>query len=116
MSQAQTSLLEDPSADGKTGDITSFKDDVRRFAWNGRPTAVEITKVDYNGQGVAVETFTNEFWTSKQLAGNSLHEVSYRACFKSQLVGFFVERLTEPDDLVYDPFMGRGPDPIRWTV
>ena len=113
MSQAQTSLLEDPSADGKTGDITSFKDDVRRFAWNGRPTVVEITKVDYNGQGVAVETFTNEFWTSKQRAGNSLHEVSYRACFKSQLVGFFVERLTEPDDLVYDPFMGRGTTPVE---
>ncbi len=53
-------------------------------------------------------TFTNEFWTSKQRAGHSLHEISYRACFKPQLVDFFVQRLTEPGDLVYDPFMGRG--------
>jgi hypothetical protein len=52
--------------------------------------------------------FTNEFWTSKQRAASSLHEVSYRACFKPQLPRFFVERLTETGDLVYDPFMGRG--------
>lgn len=52
--------------------------------------------------------FVNEFWTSKQRAGHPLHEVSYRACFKPQLPKFFIERLTEADDLVYDPFMGRG--------
>lgn len=52
--------------------------------------------------------FTNEFWTSKQRAAHPLHEVSYRACFKPQLPRFFIERLTQPDDLVYDPFMGRG--------
>lgn len=57
-------------------------------------------------QGVPV--FTNEFWTSKQRAAHPLHEVSYRACFKPQLPRFFIERLTQPGDLVYDPFMGRG--------
>jgi len=57
-------------------------------------------------QGVPV--FTNEFWTSKQRAAHPLHEVSYRACFKPQLPRFFIERLTHPGDLVYDPFMGRG--------
>ncbi|HEY5811375.1 MAG TPA: DNA methyltransferase, partial [Terrimicrobiaceae bacterium] len=36
------------------------------------------------------------------------HEVSYRACFKPQLPRFFIERLTRPGDVVYDPFMGRG--------
>jgi hypothetical protein len=55
-----------------------------------------------------VPTFTNEFWTSQQRQAHSLHEVSYRACFKPQLPGFFIEQLTQPDDFVYDPFMGRG--------
>ena len=52
--------------------------------------------------------FLNEFWTSRQRAAHSLHEVSYRACFKPQLPRFFIERLTSPGDRVYDPFMGRG--------
>jgi hypothetical protein len=34
--------------------------------------------------------------------------VSYRACFKPQLPRFFIERLTTPGGIVYDPFMGRG--------
>lgn len=57
-------------------------------------------------QGVPL--LTGEFWTSRQRAANSLHEVSYRACFKPQLPAFFITRLTAPDDRVYDPFMGRG--------
>lgn len=52
--------------------------------------------------------YENEFWTSKQRDGHSLHEVSYRACYKPQLPGFFIERFCKPDDVVYDPFMGRG--------
>jgi hypothetical protein len=55
-----------------------------------------------------VPVYTNEYWTAKQRACHSLHEVSYRACFKPQLPGFFIERLTRPGDRVYDPFMGRG--------
>jgi hypothetical protein len=55
-----------------------------------------------------VPTYVNEFWTSKQRAASSLHEISYRACFKPQLPRFFIERLTAPGDIVYDPFMGRG--------
>lgn len=58
--------------------------------------------------GPAVPVFLNEFWTAKQRAAHSLHEVSYRACFKPQLPRFFIERLTGPGDRVYDPFMGRG--------
>lgn len=56
----------------------------------------------------ALPVFVGEFWTAKQRSGHSLHEVSYRACFKSQLPAFFIERLTRPGDRVYDPFMGRG--------
>lgn len=65
-----------------------------------------------NGQS-EVPTFVNEFWTAKQRAANSLHEVSYRACFKPQLPRFFIERLTQPGDVVYDPFMGRGTTPLE---
>ena len=107
MSQFQPSLLEGPGV-GSLAGVTSFEDDIRQFAWDGRPTDVEMTEADCDGHSVRARTFTNEFWTSKQRAGHSLHEISYRACFKPQLVDFFVQRLTEPGDLVYDPFMGRG--------
>src|SRR5438093_12135158 len=67
------------------------------------------TRVTSLGEGKdAVPVFINEFWTSKQRAASSLHEISYRACFKPQLLRFFIERLTEPNALVYDPFLGRG--------
>jgi hypothetical protein len=69
---------------------------------------VETSARSFTAQEVRVPTFINEFWTSKQRAANSLHEVSYRACFKPQLPRFFIERLTEPGDFVYDPFLGRG--------
>jgi hypothetical protein len=55
-----------------------------------------------------IPVYLNEFWTSKQRAANRLHEISYRACFKPQLPRFFIERLTNPGDIVFDPFMGRG--------
>jgi hypothetical protein len=79
------------------------------FSCAGRPTITSTTTVTEPGGGpVAVPTFTNEFWTSRQRAAHSLHEVSYRACFKPQLPRFFTERLTRPGQRVYDPFMGRG--------
>ncbi|MCS6951172.1 MAG: site-specific DNA-methyltransferase, partial [bacterium] len=55
-----------------------------------------------------VPTYINEFWTAKQRQANSLHEIAYRACFKPQLPRFFIELLTQPGEVVYDPFMGRG--------
>lgn len=54
-----------------------------------------------------------EFWTASQRQANRLHEVSYRACFKPQLPAYFIDRLTEPGDLVYDPFAGRGTTAIE---
>jgi len=52
--------------------------------------------------------YINEFWTSKQRQASSLHEISYRACFKPQLPYFFIDKLTAENDFVYDPFLGRG--------
>ena len=106
MDQLQLSLLEGRHTDGPG--LASVVAELRRFAWNGRATDIGVTEADCDGQRVRVETLTNEFWTSKQRAGNSLHEISYRACFKPQLVDFFVQRFSEPGDRVYDPFMGRG--------
>ena len=83
--------------------------ELRAFTWNGRATTKNVTSVGHaSRRPIVVETLTNEFWTSRQRAANSLHEVSYRACFKPQLPRFFIERFTAPGDLVYDPFMGRG--------
>jgi hypothetical protein len=82
-----------------------FRFELENFRAFGTSTAATHLTVD-SGETIAV--FTNEFWTSKQRAASSLHEVSYRACFKPQLPRFFIERLTQPGDLVYDPFMGRG--------
>jgi hypothetical protein len=89
-------------------DRTSFETLVRSFTWKGTPTAVGRTVADLDTGSVDVPTFVNEFWTSRQRAAHSLHEISYRACFKPQLPRFFIERLTQPGDTVYDPFMGRG--------
>ncbi len=55
-----------------------------------------------------VPVLTQEFWTSKQRQASNLHEISYRACYKPQLPRLFITHLTEPGDLVYDPFGGRG--------
>src|SRR3954470_16469119 len=82
---------------------------LREFRDFRKKTAVDETKAcTFDGREIIVPALANEFWTAKQRAANSLHEVSYRACFKPQLPRFFIERLTLPGDFVYDPFMGRG--------
>ncbi|HEX3002483.1 MAG TPA: DNA methyltransferase [Methanoregula sp.] len=58
--------------------------------------------------GAEVTKFSGEFWTSRQRQGGSIHEISYRACFKPQLPRFFIALLTKKGDVVYDPFSGRG--------
>lgn len=74
----------------------------------------EPTKVDYlEIGGVKVRRYINEFWTSRQRQANPIHEVSYRACFKPQLPRFFIEMLTQANDVVYDPFSGRGTTAIE---
>ncbi|MBI2814866.1 MAG: site-specific DNA-methyltransferase [Opitutae bacterium] len=85
--------------------LDSLLHELTAFREFGQTTVCEeISGLGHN----TVPVFVNEFWTSKQRAAHPLHEVSYRACFKPQLPRFFIERLTQPGDLVYDPFMGRG--------
>jgi hypothetical protein len=76
------------------------------FTENGKRSTTVVEEVSIAGR--RIPKFTNEFWTSKQRQAHSLHEVSYRACFKPQLPRFFIERLTAENDIVYDPFSGRG--------
>ena len=79
----------------------------------------EITKFNEFGSNTltekvnGVDYFINEFWTARQRQGNRIHEISYRACFKPQLPAFFIKRLTEVNEVVYDPFMGRGTTPVE---
>lgn len=83
-------------------------DRLKAFSFNGAPTIVD----DWNG----VPFLYNEFWTARQRQAHRIHEVSYRACFKPQLPAFFIDRLTQPGDRVYDPFMGRGTTPIEAAI
>lgn len=76
------------------------------FGHSTQKSAVQCATA--KGHPLSVAAFVNEFWTPKQRAASSLHEISYRACFKPQLPRFFIQRLTAPGDRVYDPFMGRG--------
>jgi hypothetical protein len=73
---------------------------LRGFSFDGAVTE----EVERDG----LRYFVNAFWTSAQRRAHSLHEVSYRACFKPQLPEFFIARLTAPGETVYDPFAGRG--------
>lgn len=86
---------------------TDLHGELRDFREFGERTRVERMA---DGQEFAstVPVYVNEFWTARQRAAHSLHEISYRACFKPQLPRFFIERLTGPGDTVFDPFMGRG--------
>jgi hypothetical protein len=70
----------------------------------GIPTQVE----PLDPVNPALKKYTNEFWTSRQRQASSIHEISYRACFKPQLPRFFINLLTKKGDLIYDPFSGRG--------
>ncbi len=77
---SRTSTIGHPASAG------TFVRDVERFADFGQPSARTTNVV----AGQRVPVFTNEFWTSKQRAAHSLHEISYRACFKPQLPRFFI--------------------------
>ncbi len=62
---------------------------------------------------LTVPVYEQELWTSRQRQASSIHEVSYRACFKPQLPAYFIQQLTRAGDLVYDPFSGRGTTAIE---
>lgn len=83
----------------------AFLDLVRRFDRFGAAT------MERSEGGIPY--LVNEFWTAGQRRGHSLHEISYRACFKPALAEFFITNLSAPGDGVLDPFMGRGTTPIE---
>ena len=104
MAALQTELSD--RQDTSTGPLSydDFLDHIESFDDFCKQTEV----LEFPDPEFDIPVFVNEFWTSKQRAANSLHEVSYRACFKPQLPRFFIERLTAPGNAVYDPFLGRG--------
>lgn len=71
---------------------------------NGAATGIQTISL----HGSRIPQYINEFWTAKQRQASSIHEISYRACFKPQLPAFFIRLLTSKSDIVYDPFSGRG--------
>ncbi|MFA5519808.1 MAG: DNA methyltransferase, partial [Spirochaetota bacterium] len=73
---------------------------------NTEKKLTDVEKISINNE--FFYKFTNEYWTSKQRQGHSIHEISYRACYKSELPGFFINLFSEKNDIVYDPFAGRG--------
>ncbi len=99
---------------GPAGRSTDLPAELKAFAEFGQATRIlTTTAATFDGVAVTVPTFVNEFWTARQRAASSIHEVSYRACFKPQLPRFFIERLTHPGEVVHDPFMGRGTTPVE---
>ena len=92
---------------------SAFLAELENFCEFGAPTRHITTAFTVNGAPFETPTFINEFWTAKQRDASRLHEVSFRACFKPQLPRFFIERLTQPGDIVHDPFMGRGTAPLE---
>lgn len=85
------------------------KRDLFNLGSNIGRTRIETERIN----GVSVNKYINEFWTSKQRQASQLHEIAYRACFKPQLPRFFIELLTNSGDIVYDPFVGRGTTAIE---
>jgi len=82
---------------------------LEEFRYTGERGQGPETRTDYPEiGGEPIPRYTNEFWTSGQRKASSLQEISYRACFKPQLPGFFIDLLTRPKERVYDPFSGRG--------
>lgn len=87
--------------------LINFK--LEEQAMRGKKTVYNEIKLSR----LQIPIYFNEFWTSKQRQASSIQEISYRACFKPQLPRFFINLLTKPDHVVYDPFSGRGTTPIE---
>lgn len=94
--------MDEPQCEQREGSIV---DQILEFSEFGQQTETFVEN--------EIPYFVNEFWTSGQRKAHSIHEVSYRACFKPQLPEFFIRRLTTVGDTVLDPFMGRGTTPLE---
>lgn len=94
-------------------DLVSFLKEFS-FEEKHRDQPEQNTQVElYSAGNTETLRYVNEFWTSRQRQAASIHEISYRACFKPQLPRFFIKLLTNPGDTVYDPFSGRGTTTIE---
>jgi hypothetical protein len=102
---AQLALFKPESSARGQGAPQDFLDGLGHSSIGGKATE------ELQDQGLRY--FVNAFWTAGQRRGHSIHEISYRACFKAQLPAFFIERLTAPGERVYDPFSGRGTTAIQ---
>ncbi len=111
MQQNQLELFEPLPAQSPLS-LDDFRTMVGEFSEFGRRTIV----LRFPDREFDIPVYVNEFWTSKQRAAHSLHEVSYRACFKPQVPRFFISKLTESGERVYDPFMGRGTTVIEGAL
>lgn len=78
-----------------------------------RRPAGHAAHLDRTAISLSVPVYEAELWTSRQRQASSIHEISYRACFKPQLPAYFIERLTRDGDVVHDPFSGRGTTAIE---
>lgn len=83
---------------------TEFDSFLSNFIYNGKKTQITEEIIEKK----PINKYINEFWTSKQRQSTAIHEISYRACFKAQLPAFFINRLSEKGEIIYDPFSGRG--------
>ena len=110
MNRRQLALfdLDSASVPPSHTDAAALLGELRAFTWEGKRTDEQTTMALVDERRIALPLLVNEFWTRRQRAAHSLHEISYRACFKPQLPRFFIERLTAPGATVYDPFSGRG--------
>ncbi len=107
MNSYQYSLFDSPNL-VKTPVLTSddFSYKMKNFISENK---FEKTIVDDLHVGkILTKRYINEYWTSKQRQTHSIHEISYRACYKAQLPSFFISQLSQEGDIVFDPFSGRG--------
>ena len=57
--------------------LTNFKLENKKNLFKKEKTKIQIAKLN----GVIVKKYINEYWTARQRQSNSVHEISYRACF-----------------------------------
>lgn len=97
-----------PQKKNNNNSVSELFDEICNFEFNENgKRSKTIVEETFTGD-LRVTKFINEFWTSQQRQANALHEISYRACFKPQLPRFFISKFSSSEDIVYDPFSGRG--------
>ncbi len=89
-----------PPAPSKTIEPLAFLTGVREFCDLDRATAAFIES--------DIPYYVNSFWPPGRAGRHPLHEFPYRASFSPHLASFFIDRLSQPGDIVHDPFLGSG--------